>query len=342
MSYQVITEVSDLNIRNWKEFIAGHPQGSFFQSSEYYFFYQSLPYYEPIIIQILNKQNIVVGYLLAVIHKGSKKILNILSSRLIVIGGPVIQNHDDFDIILDLILKTLIDLTKKKSIYIEFRNFFDWKKHAKVFYANGFRFNDHLNFHIDTSSRFTTIKKFSKSKKRQIKKGLEAGARIIKPTNLKQVNEFYIILKKLYKCKVKKPLPEWLFFMNFFTKIVEENKGILLLINYQDKIIGGIMCPVFEKKTIYEWYVCGLDREYEKIYPSVLATWAAIDYATKNNFQMFDFFGAGSPNQNYGVREFKSKFGGELVNYGRFIRINNKYLYNLGKFGLKIKSKLFL
>ena len=54
-----------------------------------------------------------------------------------------------------------------------------------------------------------------------------------------------------------------------------------------------------------------------------------IDYATKNNFQMFDFLGAGSPNKNYGVREFKSKFGGELLNHGRFIRINKKYLYKI-------------
>jgi len=49
--------------------------------------------------------------------------------------------------------------------------------------------------------------------------------------------------------------------------------------------------------------------------------------------------GAGSADSDYGVREFKSKFGGELVQYGRFLRVNNKLLYNIGKFGLKILQK---
>jgi lipid II:glycine glycyltransferase (peptidoglycan interpeptide bridge formation enzyme) len=50
--------------------------------------------------------------------------------------------------------------------------------------------------------------------------------------------------------------------------------------------------------------------------------------------------GAGAPDQDYGVREFKARFGGELVNYGRFIRINNKFLFNLGKCGMKILGAL--
>jgi len=49
--------------------------------------------------------------------------------------------------------------------------------------------------------------------------------------------------------------------------------------------------------------------------------------------------GAGKPDEDYGVREFKSKFGGELVNYGRFIRINNPFYYKLGELGLKILYK---
>ena len=49
--------------------------------------------------------------------------------------------------------------------------------------------------------------------------------------------------------------------------------------------------------------------------------------------------GAGKPNEDYGVREFKSKFGGELVEFGRFERINNHFLYLIGKTGLKILKK---
>ena len=71
-----------------------------------------------------------------------------------------------------------------------------------------------------------------------------------------------------------------------------------------------------------------------------MATWAAIEYGARNGLSYFDFMGAGSPDSDYGVREFKSKFGGKLVNYGRFLRINHPVLYQIGKIGLKLLKVL--
>jgi serine/alanine adding enzyme len=45
--------------------------------------------------------------------------------------------------------------------------------------------------------------------------------------------------------------------------------------------------------------------------------------------------GAGKPDEGYGVREFKSKFGGELVEHGRFLFVCNPRLYALGKYIVK-------
>ena len=115
---------------------------------------------------------------------------------------------------------------------------------------------------------------------------------------------------------------------------------MILLVKYEDRIIGGILSPVFTDKVIYEWYVCGLDQEFRHVYPSVLATWAAMDYALQNNIARFDFMGVGVPDRDYGVRDFKSKFGGELVNYGRFGRVNNKLLYAITEIGFNILALL--
>jgi lipid II:glycine glycyltransferase (peptidoglycan interpeptide bridge formation enzyme) len=138
----------------------------------------------------------------------------------------------------------------------------------------------------------------------------------------------------LYDRKVRKPLPGWEFFEKFFR--FREKLGPILLVSIGDDIIGGMVCPVFRDRAVYEWYVCGMDDRYPEHYPSVLATWAAIDYAHNNGFERFDFLGAGSPEHDYGVREFKSRFGGELVRHGRYRRINSRILYAAGKLGLKI------
>jgi lipid II:glycine glycyltransferase (peptidoglycan interpeptide bridge formation enzyme) len=106
--------------------------------------------------------------------------------------------------------------------------------------------------------------------------------------------------------------------------------GKYFVVIFDDEIIGGIMCPILQNKCIYELYVCGLDEKYKYQYPSVLSTWAAIQYANKNNIDLFDFMGAGRIDSSYGVREFKSKFGGRLVEHGRYILKLNRLLYFMG------------
>ncbi len=46
--------------------------------------------------------------------------------------------------------------------------------------------------------------------------------------------------------------------------------------------------------------------------------------------------GVGRPDRKYGVRDFKARFGGELVNYGRLTRVNNHFLYNIAELGYNI------
>ena len=98
------------------------------------------------------------------------------------------------------------------------------------------------------------------------------------------------------------------------------------------------MCLILDGKCIYEFYVCGLDNNYKDQYPSVMATWAAIEYANNNGIPIFDFMGAGKKDENYGVKEFKARFGGELVEEGRYIKINNYFLYKTGELALKLKK----
>ena len=99
------------------------------------------------------------------------------------------------------------------------------------------------------------------------------------------------------------------------------------------------MCPILNDRTIYEWFVCGMDEQYKNQYPSVMATYAAIEYAKENGIARFDFMGAGKPNEAYGVRDFKARFGGEQLEHGRFLCVRKPLLYEIGKLGVKILKK---
>jgi len=260
-----------------------------------------------------------------------------------------------------------LNASQKSSIFIQFRNFFDLSEYQEVFEKHGFSFWERLNFLVKLDSMEAVWSRMSVNRRRQIKTGLmlDTGHRLqatshklhdktcnlkpvacslkpeicnLKPaSNTEEVKQFYEILYSLYKTRVKKPLPAWSFFESFYKMTLENpGSGVILLVIDNDKIIGGILCPISPGKTIYEWYVCGLDEQYKELSPSTLSTWAAMDYGLKNNIPQFDFMGVGLPNKPYGVREFKRRFGGELVNYGRYSRINNKLLYFIAEVGYNL------
>lgn len=333
MKIKLITQIDDSFEDKLSKFVREHPHGNFFQSIEYFNFYKSLSEYEPFILSCSDNDDNICGLLIAVIHKEAGYFKKKLTSRCIIYGGPIINNSSK--LITDLILKELINTVNSKVIFIEFRNLFDVSSEEDIFKENGFNYKLHSNFILEITSLDENFKKLNKTKRWEINKGLKGGAKIHEAKDINEVEEFYWILKKLYLEKVKKPLPGFSFFENYFYN----NLGKYFLVKYNDKVIGGTMCPIYKNK-IYEWYEASLDKEYKQLYPGVLATWAPIEYAANNGLRLFDFLGAGSTDSEYGVREFKSKFGGELVNYGRYLRINKPLLYNLGKIGLKLLQKI--
>jgi len=334
-NYKVVRE---LDKNKWSEFVYDHPYGNIFQTPEMFDFFESVPNYSPEIVAVTDKQDNIKALVVAVLQKEGNGLKGFLSRRAIIFGGLVIDEKDpETEAYLEILLRELDIILKNKSIYIEFRNFNDYSKFKKIFTRCGYEYRAHINFHIDCIDEAEMLKRISSTKRRQIRNSLKNGAEIIIAKSEDEIFQFYNILKILYKKKVKKPLPCKEYFINFFKN---QNLGKYLLIKYKDKIIGGIMCPILNNRVIYEAYVAGEDRKYKKIYPSILATYAAMDYAVKNKIKRFDFMGAGKPDQDYGVREFKSKFGGKLVDFGRFERINNKFLYFIGKTGLKIWQKL--
>jgi hypothetical protein len=46
--------------------------------------------------------------------------------------------------------------------------------------------------------------------------------------------------------------------------------------------------------------------------------------------------GVGIPGRSYGVRTFKARFGGEMVNFGRFARVNNRLIYFISEIGYNL------
>ena len=337
----LINQISNDLEKKWNNLLRSHPNNTVFQSPDMFYFYEKVQNFEPFLFLFEDDTSKCKGVLLAVRIKEGRFIKGYLSSRIVVYGGPIIDENDKNRLeILDALIKSLVAKLGHSSIFIQFRNFFNWNESEKqIFLDNRFTYRDRLNLIVDTHDKEIAIGGISKTKLRQIHSSIKSGAGIVAPKNIKEVRILYNMLFSLYKNKVKKPLPPWSFFKEFYNLSQQGRLGIIRLIKLNDNIIGGIVCPITVDKNIYEWYVIGLDEEYKKNYPSVLATWAPIDYAIKNNLLYFDFMGLGKPQDKYGVRDFKLRFGNNLVNYGRFGR-RNKILYPIVQFAYNILREI--
>jgi lipid II:glycine glycyltransferase (peptidoglycan interpeptide bridge formation enzyme) len=64
--------------------------------------------------------------------------------------------------------------------------------------------------------------------------------------------------------------------------------------------------------------------------------WLALEFGCDRGFHTFDFGGGGKPDEEYGVRDFKAKFGGDLVNYGRNVLVHSPIQLQASELGYQL------
>ena len=286
-----------------------------------------------------------VGYVTR--EKGCLK--QYFTRRAIILGGPVLADditEGDVSELMCAVRKQLVIgnwLLVNAPIYVETRNFEDYSQWREAFEAAGFSYKKHLNFHVDCTDEEVMWERLSENRRRQLKKSAAISELAISELEIK---EWYGILERLYKTKVKTPL--WP--VEFFLEAYRQGVGKFLLVKHNNHVIGGSMVVVKElgnervielgKGCVYEWFECGMNAEYKEQYPSVKATWAGMKLARMTGCARYDMMGAGEPGVPYGVRDFKSEFGGELVEQGRFLCVTQPILYKLGVFAVRLLKRI--
>lgn len=339
-----ILTYEQIDQQQWQTLVDQSPTATWFQTPEAYEFYASnLEEMTPFAVGI-EEDGHLVGVIIGYTTQEKSPIKQLFTCRSIIIGGPLLANDISETALAELLNAVAQCPASRLSpfasrltnpIYIESRNFHDYSKWRNIFEANGFAYQPHLNFHVDTSSVEVVDKNLGKSRKRDIRTTIRDGVTPVYQPTTAQVKEYYQILQNLYATKVKTPLFSW----NFFEQLHRTEHARFILTEYQGRIIGGTVCVELPNRALYEWFACGEDGVYDHIYPSCYATYLGIKYAAESGCQIFDMMGAGKPEEAYGVRDFKAKFGGELVEHGRFLCVRKPLLYWIGKTGVKLLKR---
>jgi lipid II:glycine glycyltransferase (peptidoglycan interpeptide bridge formation enzyme) len=168
----------------------------------------------------------------------------------------------------------------------------------------------------------------SDSRRKNIKKALHGDLQTKEACDCGGIEIFYGLLKNTYG-RIKMPCPSLDFFMNAFRFLQGKGRVNFFLTSYKGKNIAGRAVLVY-KGVIYDWYA-GSSKEALSYYANELIIWQIILWGKKKGYKVFDFGGAGSPATYYGPAEFKRRFGGREVNFGRFEKAYNKKIHWLIK-----------
>ncbi len=329
---KLLTDPSNIDRQQWQELVDHSPVASIFQTPEMYDFYTSLNLYEVAIVAV--DDNGLKGLALCVTQSNGKGIKRNLTSRAIINGGPLLSD-DISEEALAALLNTTINILKQRSIYIETRNLNDYSRWRNTFEKCGFDYVPHYNFHIDTTDPNLVDKRMDKSRRRRIRRATENG--VVISNDISQLPDFYNILSNLYRTKIHKPLPPY----SMFEQLTKEPFARYFFVQSPDgKTIGGQVILMLEHRVAYAWYCCGMDKEYHDLYPSIMANYAAIRYAADNDYERYDMMGGGTPGEDYGVRDFKAQFGGNMVEQGRYLYTCRPLIYWMGKTAMTIINRL--
>ncbi|WP_024335376.1 lipid II:glycine glycyltransferase FemX [Desulfotignum balticum] len=331
-----VLKTPSLEKEKWSTFVLNHSHGNIFQSPEFFEACENYEKYEPVIITIKENGEL-AGVLQAIVQKEKKGFWGRFTARSIIWGAPLVKDNNLN--LLSKILQKYNSKIKNKAIYSQFRNLWSLSEDEKqVFLNNGFLYEDHLDIIHDLSlSVDNQFMKMHKGRRKNIRRAEKAGLNFKEVSAPSDLEKCIALIEDTYE-RVKLPVPDRDFFRKSFICLGLDGYLKVFAAFLNNKVIGTRMVFCY-KDLIYDWYAGADERHLDK-YPNDYLPWKIMEWGSNEGYGYFDFGGAGKPGVPYGVREYKLKFGGELVDYGRFQTVHKPLLMQLGKIGFKVYKKM--
>lgn len=337
MGFRIESDYNLINKQEWLKFVIDHSKGNIFQLPYMFNIYKSTENYNPFVLTLYDDNNQMIGVLMGTTISYSG-INSVFTSRNVIYGGPIVRNNDQN--LINYILDYYNSNESRNILYTEIRNLYEQINENDGYQASSFKFKSHLNFLIDLSlTKEELWVKINRSRRKHIRKAEKLGVSFseIDIGNKEKIFKGYSIIQDVYH-RAKLPSPKMEMFINAANGSDNYSKLKMFSVNYEGDIIGVRFALLF-RNYIYGWYAGSYSKFY-KLSPNELLAWKTLEWGHDNGYKTFDYGGAGKPNIPYGVRDFKSKFGGKLVNFGRYEHIHKPLTMNIAKVVFKLKQKL--
>lgn len=328
-----------LNEDVWREFVDQHPQGNIFQTPEMFQVFSRAKGYRPELRVAVGGNGQVLALLQPVQVTLQAGLLRRLTTRSIAYGSALCTPDAAGQEALEALLHDYTQEVGREGLFTELRHLSDLNAYQSVFTRCGFGYQPYQDYLIDLDCSTEEIfNKIGSRTRKHIRREVNKGQIVVDEVRqFSEIKAFYALIRKSY-LEARTPIADISLFEAAFDVLRPRNMIKFWLVRTGDTYIASSVELIY-KDVIYGWYG-GVDRAASSSTPNELLTWHILKWGAENGYRTYDFGGAGTPNQKYGVRDFKAKFGGRLVCYGRNTYVHAPRLLHLSTLGYSVLRRL--
>lgn len=332
------TLVNSLSEADWRQFVNAQPQSSIFHTPEMCAAFARAPGHHFSLWAALNDAGQPVALLLPVSQTLFNGPWRAWTTRTVVYGSVLCAPGPESRAALPQLLAAYTRQARTCALFTELRNTSDLGEWQPLLAGSGFVYEPHLNYLIDlTQPEKTLWQNVRANARRNVQKARKVGVVIDEIRDPARLPEVYAILKAVYQ-RLQVPLPEAEFFQAAYELLAPNDQLRVWAARLGETCIGALTLLQHNGVLLY-WYT-GTLREYSAHRANDLLVWQALEWGHRQGYRLFDFGGAGRPDEPYGVRDFKAKYGGELVEYGRNVCVHSRLRLQVGQLGYRLLRRV--
>ncbi len=323
------SDVTSSWVDRWRRFLREHEDPNIFHTPEMYDVFADTPDCRPAVLSAVSSGRI-RALMMPVRVRLTRLPVGRLAWRILLHGGILAERSEEGQEAVLFLLHRL--RSEARGFEIEVRNLSNRSLDACLT-SHHFREHVYVNYRVDLAEGPNAVwSRISGKGRKTIRNALNKDTRVTEVHDRTTVQDIYRLLQKSYR-RAGVPLPDRSLFYAAYDHLKPKGMARFFVVRMGGTCIAGSVELIY-RDTVYGWYQ-GYDSGFSKYRPNDLLMWHVLKWGLEQGYRCYDFGGAGRPGEPYGVREFKAKFGGRLVDDPRYQLDLIPGIRRVGEAGLK-------
>ncbi len=319
----------------WDAFVRSHPAGNVFHLAGMQQAFNDASKYVSLANAAVDERGEIQAMIAPVRVDAGAALTRNITSRAIMFGEPLCYPNETSIAAINMLLERHESAVSHDALLTEIRSVRKKISDCPILAGLGYEPKSFCNYIVDLSlSEDILWSNISKQMRGNISRSLRRGVAIETGNSRELIERARQQIQRSHRRSIV-PTPKIDLFIS-----AQDHLGDVLQVRvatHEGTDIAGTIGLAWGDR-FFAWF--GGTSRPASLHPFACVVWDEIKWARSQGFRYYDFGGAGDANQPYGPREFKSRFHGELVHYGRCCKVHSPRLLAILEGGYRSLKRL--